>query len=249
MGSSDLFYSSSHIFNIISNCTEFNKPSVLIDNDCEIWFLPYILDSNRKDLQEYVGCRNDKHRIILSHNDISGIQLGKWKSTSGFSINEIEQCCDLFINGHLHNGDYITDKIINLGNLTGQNFSEDAFTYSHNIAIVDTDSLSINLIENPYALNFYKIKTIEDLDKLKSNSVVVISCTEDNYDKYKNKINSCDNILASRLLLQKNLTLDSSEFINTSIDSSDHLSKFRNFVLTTISDSELAKEELDFVLS
>lgn len=45
--------------------------------------------------------------------------MGQFISKAGFDINDIEDNCDLFINGHLHNGSKITDKIFNVGNLTG----------------------------------------------------------------------------------------------------------------------------------
>ena len=44
-----------------------------------------------------------KNRIILSHNDLAGLQLGKYISKTGFDINDIDKNCALFINGHLHN--------------------------------------------------------------------------------------------------------------------------------------------------
>ena len=47
--------------------------------------------------------------------------------------------------------------------MTGQNFSEDGFKYSHCVGILDTNTLDIELINNPYALNFYKIE-INDED-------------------------------------------------------------------------------------
>lgn len=45
--------------------------------------------------------------------------MGKYKSIDGFDIDDIENNCDKFINGHLHNGSKVTNKIFNIGNLTG----------------------------------------------------------------------------------------------------------------------------------
>ena len=52
---------------------------------------------------------------------------------------------------------YGSTWIRNIGNLTGQNFSEDAFVYGHKIIIVDTSEWKFYLLENPFAMNFYKI--------------------------------------------------------------------------------------------
>ena len=120
-------------------------------DDVEVSFLPYTHDY---DMSMYMA--NSKKRIIFSHNDIKGINYGKYISTSGFDIEDINKSCDLFINGHLHNGENVTDKIINIGNLSGQNFSEDGLKYKHNIMIIDTNSLEYQKIENPFATYFIK---------------------------------------------------------------------------------------------
>ena len=129
MGRGNLEHSSSHLFNLLPNASVIDEVKFFNTNDTTIVSIPYILESNRKPLKEYLGNYPLKENvIILSHNDIAGIQMGQFISTTGFSIEEIEENCDLFLNGHLHNGAEIGNKIINVGNITGQNFSEDAFT-------------------------------------------------------------------------------------------------------------------------
>ena len=90
----------------------------------ELCLLPYTVESDRRPIQSYFNQDTTKKQIILSHNDISGIQLGPVVSKTGFTVEEIESCCDIFINGHLHNGQAITSKLINLGNLTGKDFEK-----------------------------------------------------------------------------------------------------------------------------
>jgi hypothetical protein len=82
-------------------------------------------------------------------------------------VSEIENACDLFINGHIHHCGYVTEKIINGGNLTGQNFTEDATKFEHCALIIDTDTMSVSFYKNPHALNFYKI------DFTKSRNVII----------------------------------------------------------------------------
>ena len=89
--------------------------------DANILCLPYL--TSRKDLKAYTSkLPKDKNLIILSHNDIKGIQYGAYTSVDGFDINDISSSCALFINGHLHNHSQFCRNGLNLGNLTGQKF-------------------------------------------------------------------------------------------------------------------------------
>src|SRR5574344_2114067 len=85
MGRSDLRYSSAHVFGNIQNASVIDKSCLIQLPELDIVLLPYILESDRKPLQEYIkplNCLNNK-RIIISHNDIKGIQMGKFESVEG----------------------------------------------------------------------------------------------------------------------------------------------------------------------
>ena len=223
-----------------------------LDDKTEILFLPYISEDDRKPLADYLKNRNiNKKLIICSHNDIKDFQMGMFLSKTGFSISEIEATCDLFINGHLHNGNWVTSKILNLGNLTGQNFSEDAFNYEHHIAILDTDTLELKFIENPYALNFYKLDIIKEkdlkvLDKLKTNSIISIRCSEELYNKIVDKLATLPNILEYRLVLIKELVNKAATEL-VMLTAVDHLEQFKQFILDTYGTTDIIKEELSEV--
>lgn len=225
------------------------EPTILELSDCSICFLPYIVECDRKPLVEYFKTVNrSKPVIICSHNDISGIQLGPIMSKTGFSLDEIEANCDLFLNGHLHNGQALTEKVINLGNLTGKDFGEDASKYKHAAAILDTETLQLTFIENPFAYNFYKmqIDTIKDIDELrvlKSNAVVSIKCESSIAENVRNFITeSCPQIVDSRIILIKRQEEATSE---AEIDLSvDHLAKFIECCRASIEFSTLLEEEL-----
>ena len=232
-----------------------DKPTALFLDDCTIGFLPYVVECDRKPLDQYFLDVNGKPikdtnpLVILSHNDISGIQLGPVMSKTGFSIEEIEANCDLFLNGHLHNGQAITPKIINLGNLTGKDFGEDASKYSHGIAVLDTKTLEVTFIENPYSFNFYKIQidTEQDLNllnNLKPNAVVSIKCNNSVLDQTKQYIDNLENkILESRLIIIKNYE-ETSE--TSDIDLSvDHLARFIECCRATIENTPLLDEEIN----
>lgn len=233
---------------IKDNHAVIDSAQVLLLDDCDICFLPYVTECDRKPLAEYFkNLDRSRPRIILSHNDISGIQLGPVVSKTGFSLEEIEANCDLWINGHLHNGQALTPKVVNLGNLTGKDFGEDAFKHNHNVAVLDTKAMSLTYIENPYAYNFYKIQIdgendLCQLDSLKNNAVVSIKCDQAMIEKTKQKIDTLDNIIESRIIMTKQYTeaAESSELDLTV----DHLARFIECCKASIENSSLLDEEL-----
>jgi fumarylacetoacetate (FAA) hydrolase family protein len=168
-------------------------------------------------------------------------------SKTGFSIEEIEANCDLFINGHLHNGQAITPKVINLGNTTGKDFGENAFMHSHYIAILDTSTMSLEYIENPYAYNFYKVDINTEADlaclkSLKANAVVSVKCAQSLVEKVRQVIEETANIIYSRVILirQYEETAESTE-LDLSVD---HLARFIECCKATIENSTILEEEL-----
>ena len=234
--------------------TIITEPQMLMLDDCDICFLPYVVECERKPLESYFPANpvKNKPRIILSHNDISGIQLGPVVSKTGFTCEEIESTCDLFINGHLHNGQWLSEKIVNLGNLTGKDFGEDAFKHTHNVAILDTQTMSLSFIENPHAYNFYKIqidteKDFSVFDTLKPNAVLSIKCDSTMLLKTKQRLEELtDKIQESRIIIINK----SSEVIeeNDTIDLTvDHLARFIECCKANIENTELLTEEINEV--
>ena len=231
---------------ILSNTTVFSFPN------CDLCILPYVVESDRRQLSEYFGAKTDKKRIILSHNDIKGIQLGPVISREGFPVDEIEANCDLFVNGHLHNGQFVTNKILNLGNLTGKDFGENALKYKHNVMILDLDTLEYELIENPYAFNFYTIKIEEkqDLEVIKSlrNALVTFKCKESLVEDLREYLELYSkNIIKKRELIIKESSSTGAEF-DISTLMMDHLTKFAEFCKSVIDNSDVLEAELAEVL-
>ena len=223
-------------------------PTVLPLIDCDICFLPYITECDRKPLSEYFkGLDPDKPRIILSHNDISGIQLGPVVSRAGFSIEEIESNCQWFFNGHLHSRQAITPRIINLGCCTGKDFGTDAAKHSHGIVVFDTTTMIAEYIENPYAYNFYKIDINAEsdlvyLENLKPNAAISIKCVQGLVEKTRQKIEETPNIIESRVMLVRQYE-DVAE--TTELDLTvDHLTRFIECCKANIESSTLLEEEL-----
>ena len=118
-----------------------------------------------------------------------------------------------------------------------------------NIIILDTDTLHYELIENPYAYNFYKLQVNTEADlsvfnTLKNNAVVSIKCEQQLIEKTKHVLSELsDKIIDSRIILVRNIeSVDSS---TTELDLSvDHLARFIECCKASIEDSKLLEEEL-----
>ena len=224
-------FNSCEIFKLV-NFTIYDKPT----SSNGIYYLPYLTNCiSYKDLKI-------KDKLVVSHNDLAGIQMGKFKSTHGFNLDEIKNT--LFINGHIHNGSYIKDNVLNLGITTGQNFSEDASKYAHNVAIAE-DGI-IELIENPYALNFYHLTDIKQLSTIKDNACVIVKCARDKVDNINKKLDKCEKIVYYKVLID--ITKKEKIKENIKLEKIDHIKQFQEYIIDKLGDDELVKGELELCL-
>lgn len=109
------------------------------------------------------GCFDnlESTKYAFSHIDIFGSDTGGWSLKSGLSPTYISSKFGLTVNGHIHNGSWVMpNKILNLGALSGQNFSSKVINWKPSVLIIDTDTDELKFVENPYALNFIN-KTCE----------------------------------------------------------------------------------------
>ena len=252
---SSLQYSSSEIFknfNVFGN-EEFHvisEPTMFCSNGTlsQFLLLPYITEDSRKELKEYCKRNDYKRRVILSHNDIKGFQFGKFKSPEGFDIQDIENNCDLYLNGHLHTPSFLTNKVINVGNLCGQNFSEDSFKTKHYAWILDTDTLDLTSYENPYALNFSKIEINDEHpflhEYIKSpNNVFMIRCERKHLDNLKINLTDNHNVVASKIIVYDENIANNTED-NVKIEKVDYLKTFTDFIVEKLGNSDIINSEL-----
>ena len=242
----DNSYNTADVFSLLDIAEVIYRPQTLTYKDIQIDCLPYLDSDLLDDAVNSFTKSSNIPRLLLSHNDMKGIQMGKFISEVGLDINIIEDNYDLCVNGHLHNGQIISPKVINIGNLTGQNFSEDAFKYSHNIIVVDTKDLSsYTLIENPFAFNFYKLDYTDgnEYTMPKDNKVITLKCKEHFYEHYKNLLDLNPSVVASRIILQPDTTSQNITTDNISL-TVDHLEKFQEFILQELGTSDKVKEEL-----
>lgn len=248
MGINDLSFSSSHLLNLCENINVITKPTTVLIDSVPIGFIPYILESNRQPFESYI---EDKNAIIFSHNDLKGIQMGRIISPSGFELEEIHDNCRFFINGHLHNGSVISNKIINVGNLTGQNFSEDATIYHHHIMIFDTDTCNYDLIDNPYAFNFVKFDDeldgfalIDEILNTTSNVVCTLKVKAKNKAQYMDLLT---HTITNRVIIEPEIIHSSENLEALESLSVNHLDKFREYVINELGVSDVVLSELDEV--
>lgn len=264
MITNDLTISSAHLFNLVPNSTVIDCPNALKINSKTLFFLPYVVEESRKDLSFYIkdllGDDYDpSNTIVFSHNAIQGIRMGKFESTVGFDKKDIESSCCYFINGHIHNGAKISDKILDVGNVNGLNFSEDAEIYPHQIYILDTDNVyNIEPVNNPFALNFFKRDVLEksDIEYIRtllsrySNVVLSIRCSQQLYPTLKLLLEEFDNIVAYRItqIMDVNNEKNDSDLttaINTQVD---YKQEFIDYILEYMGNNEQIKEELSIIV-
>ena len=248
-GDHELKFTSTNALSLPGEFAIYSVPTKYVAGDVELCFLPYIIESDRLPIESYFGKKTMK-RIIFSHNDLKGIQMGMIVSQAGFTIPDIEANCDLFLNGHIHSGSKITNKVINLGSLTGQNFGVNAFSYKHQIAILDTDTLDVKYIENPYALKFYKLdvnslRDIMRLDKIGTNAVVSVKCQDTMLKLLNAKLDELkDRIIQARVTINKTVVkkdLDNELISDISVSYED---KFKECARATINNDSILEYEL-----
>lgn len=248
---SNLQFASTDIFNkkfkIIKNV------EMIEDDNNQYYFLPYVAESQRKPLREYLTNYNEnKKHIIFSHNDISGISYGRIESKVGFSISEIEDCSDLYLNGHIHNSEWITKKILNLGSMSAHNFSNDSFKYKYGVWILDTDTLELKFYENPFSLNFYTIelekeKDLEVVKDLKPNAVVSFRCYNNLREAVLKAVGESKNILTHKFILKQQEGSPEASENATAMIQTNHIQQFCEFFVNNYGTNDIIKEELSEV--
>lgn len=247
-----LEFSSAQVFKGLEAEVISDVRRVEINDKVDLYFIPYFTNDIIKPLSSYIVDKNKKN-IILSHNDIAGIQYGKFRSSSGFELEDILDNCTLFINGHLHNGYIINDKVVLVGNLTGLNFNEDANKYEHYaylLTIEDDGSIKLEARVNPEAFNFYKVKIetdrdIDQLNHLKSNAVLSISCAGNLIHKVEQKLKESKNVVEYKIFATYNNYFGTEDSVDFTVE--DHVQQFINYIQTRIEPSVVLDEEISIL--
>lgn len=259
MGAADLKYSSCHVFEQDYNFEVLNSPAIIGIDSTLFYILPYDLSAHEHEsvLELFPDIHENKKKVLLTHNDLKGMTLGKFVTEAGLDLGQLQTDFDLVVNGHLHNQSWPCARVFNLGNVTGQNFSEDAFRYKHQCMILDTDTLEYLLITNPYALNFYKLDFTANTDRahmMKAlstvrNAVLTIKVYDSDLEYVRSVVSedTNDQIVCCRYVVEKSVT-----HVDVTIDVQelhlDHHAAFRNYVLENFEHNDILKTELEEVL-
>ena len=116
MSSSDLSKSSQHIMQLMPNVVVHDCPDMIEDDaGNSLCFLPYQLNENVRLIDQYFPTTSN--RIVFSHNNLKGVQMGKFLSDEGLDIQDISNGCELFINGHFHNAGVVANGVWNVGTI------------------------------------------------------------------------------------------------------------------------------------
>ena len=244
MARADNHYSSANILSLLPFVDVVTVPKqIRLCENTNLMFLPYVLEPDKCNISELFTKNNIDY--MFSHNDLKGVNYGSFVSKTGFSVDDISAVCDRCFNGHIHNEGVCGDNIINVGNLTGQNFSEDATKYSHKIIILDTETDAITILGNPYAMNFYKVDNLSDVRK--DNAVVTLKTSD---MSQKDNLQNMKNVIAYKVIAdvkkasKKAESVSSKDAINI-----DHLKMFSDYVHNNMGDTEIINQELSEVLS
>lgn len=259
LGRSDLDCSSTQALNFIPNSIIISKPTLISSQSLlgmnsflpELLFLPYIVEEKDRVLGNYtINASKEVPLIAFSHNDIKGVPMGHFISQEGFDIKEIESNCNLFINGHLHNGTQISSRVINLGNITGQNFSEDAFQYEHHIMVLNLLTGEGEFIENPYAFNFYKLEcTPQNYShfKLKNHSILSVKTPQDCVPIMRKLLEEDPRVEEFRVIGISEVKEEDEDTIKI-LTETDHIEQFKNYILNQLGKSDYLLKEIQEIL-
>ena len=198
-----------------------------------MYLVPYALSEETIQPSEFIIDKSKKN-VVIAHTDLAGLRYGRFLATSGMDVQNIKDNCTLFLDGHLHNNQVIDKKIVLIGNLTGQNFNENAYEYDHLVyllTITDSGSIILDPYENPYAMNFYKLQIDSKNDyykfnDLKQNSVLSIVCDSSLMDEVTNIVKNDPRILDYRLTLSYALTTETTDNLVSTLKAENQLAHF-----------------------
>lgn len=259
----DLEYTSVDALSKMPNFQIIKQPTVdfEFEGNTRLVFIPYITERNLLSLDKYIYPHDyntiepEEKVVVFSHNSVKGIQMGPVLSREGIDVTEIDDLCTIFLNGHLHNGTKFSKKGINLGNLTGQNFGEDATKYEHGCFILDTQDFSLEFYENPHAFNFYPMEILcesdlNKLDNIKNNAVINFKVKKSAVTALKDKLSKCSNIAGFHTYIIPEVikTGDKIEVNLISKENTDHLTQFKVFMEAELGSTAAVLEEIDKVI-
>ena len=124
--------------------------------------------------------------------------------------------------------------------------------YDHLVQIVDTETLDIKFFVNPHAFNFYKIDCTNTASfdgavrtmfssQLKPNPVITLKVLSKDAECARQILKDYPNVIC-RLIIEADKTENGDATIV--FEAVDHLKQFEDYVLSSIGDNDIVREEL-----
>jgi len=156
-------------------------PEIRNFNTWKFLFLPYT-NYTEEDIDSYNA------DIVFGHLEIKGSQASSnYFLQSGISPDFLSKKFKLTISGHTHKHSKVKKNVINLGSLSGLNFSSDGDKHFFGILSLDNSTWEMEYIDNPHAIQFRKVevKSLGGLNRVlvginhPENFALQISCPYD----------------------------------------------------------------------
>lgn len=214
-----------------------------------VLFIPY--SKNPTSLDELLKKLPQGEQVMVcSHCDFVGM-FGT-EEGEGYSLDEInaDNRIKVWMNGHYHQRMILSNKVIVVGNLCGQNFTQNFDP--HGVCVYDTDENSYEFVDNPYALVFGRMDTSDpncrSIRKVIENDPekrFVLAIQTDTSSKTVLKDWADEHLVASRIMLSdvgKGLAgLGDGEIVNDELTAIDHIALFKQEVAKRFGE-EIANE-------
>ena len=248
ISAADLSISSQHVLALGERFVVHDHPLSVQVGSKQLCFLPYQAEENIKSLAEYFP--EPLPRIVFSHNNIKGVQMGHFLSDVGLDLTDVTNNSWLFFNGHIHNAGCLASHVWNVGNLTGQNFSEDAERYEHVVVVIDTETGAVTPYRNPHALNFYKIDCSNEpnipirlAQITQPNAVVSVRVREADRQQVQELLKVHINVLEYRVTVVPEVAAVA-DTRREEFSKVDYLAEFQSFIQETLGATEDVVAEL-----
>ena len=182
-------------FNSLSILSNYPKLRVInkltkitLSDGTNLIFQPYTSKmENIKKLTDLLDETKGK-KILFSHLTYSNLPDVYMPGLGEIDYNVVKDRADLIFNGHIHTA-FETANFIQVGTLTGLNFSDDYTYHRPGVIIFNTETLTWERIENPKAILYQKtnvtnLKNLKDLDR----SIIRVDCPAGQSEKIREQL-------------------------------------------------------------
>jgi predicted phosphodiesterase len=172
-GNHDTFYKNTNDINALRELVTdnyvgvhcYSRPTEIDLDGCMVLLLPWICDDNREESYELI--KNSKARVVMGHLELEGFEMFRGSVATHGDDSSIFGRFDLVCSGHYHHRSR-SGNVTYLGSHAEFTWSD--YDDDRGFHILDTDTLELTFIKNPYTM-FAKI-VYDDADPARSQDVV-----------------------------------------------------------------------------